>query len=222
MRWQSAATAIASPWPRSSPIGGGGFDGVQVRDVPTGQLVSCGWFGGELVAVAISPDGSRVAVAGDPAAINVLDATTGKVLHALQGHTGAFNWPQVPVEAVAFAPDGRLLASGGRDHTVRLWDAVDGRAGRVFDRHSVPILAVAFSADGRWVASGGGAAAVGSPPKPAELKVWARRPARPSSTCPATPARCAGSRLPPTVGAWPASAATAPPASGTWRRGSSF
>ena len=78
--------------------------------------------------VAFSPDGSRLASAGDDGTTRLRNSLTGQLVDMLAGHTGA-------VQAVAFTPDGTLLATAGHDGTTRLWNPTTGTA--------------AFSGDGR-------------------------------------------------------------------------
>ena len=114
-------------------------------------------FGGE-IAVAFSPDGSRLASAGFratppgrgtvPGQVTIWDLETGQALLALKGH----GWD---ANCVAYSPDGRLLASGGADSKVRVWDAATGVerfASPVQESH---VSSVAFSPDSGIVASAG-------------------------------------------------------------------
>jgi WD40 repeat protein len=111
---------------------------------------------GAVNAVAYSPDGSRLATAGDDGTARLWDAADGRELHTLAGHD---RW----VTAAAFSPDGRILATGGYDKAVRLWDVASGRPLAAWTGHAAGLRAAAFSPDGRTLAAG---AADG------EVRVW--------------------------------------------------
>jgi WD40 repeat protein len=97
--------------------------------------------------VAFSPDGRRLATGGEEHLVTIRDATTGRVLQALRGHTG-------DVFALAYDRDGRWLASAGEDTTVRLWDATSGEPLHKLRGHTGIVTGLAFSPDGRLLASG--------------------------------------------------------------------
>jgi WD40 repeat protein len=73
--------------------------------------------GREIWSVAISPDGSRVAV-GDvfTGVLSIWDLRRGSLLVTLTGHTGG-------VTSLAWTPDGTQLVSSSTDRTVRVWDS---------------------------------------------------------------------------------------------------
>ncbi len=106
-------------------------------------------------SIAISPDGTKLAVAHarppdqgrlSPGKVTLLDLKTGKVHWAWTGD----KW----VHSVAFAPDGKAVAAA--DGAVHLLNARTGeqiKGLRVEDRLA---LKVAFSPDGKSLAGGGG------------------------------------------------------------------
>ncbi|MBM4067594.1 MAG: hypothetical protein FJ271_01425 [Planctomycetes bacterium] len=103
---------------------------------------------GVLYAVAISPDGRKVAFGGADNSVRIWDVASGRELRKLDGHTGR-------VWAIAFAPDGRRLASAGFDNQVLLWDVGTGREIRRFSGHTDYVRSLSFSRDGRRLLSAG-------------------------------------------------------------------
>ena len=94
--------------------------------------------------VSFSPNGRRIASAGDDNTIKLWDSTTGEELRTLVGHAG-------PVTSVSFSPDGQFIASGSRDRTFKLWDVDSGKKLKTIKRYT-PVLSVCFSPDGRQIA----------------------------------------------------------------------
>jgi WD40 repeat protein len=136
---------------------------VRVRDAATGkELLTLRSHGAIAFGVAFSPDGKRVAAAGDPASLTVWDAATGKELLDLRGHTNT-------VLRVTFSPDGKSLASTSKDGTARLRDAATGRELFVLRGHERPVVGLAFSPDGKRLATTSCGVQLS---KPAEVKVW--------------------------------------------------
>jgi cytochrome c len=72
-----------------------------------------------IIALAISPDGARIAAAGIGGSVNLVDRKTRSVSSVLTG-------PGLPVWSVAFMPDGATLLTGGADATIRRWNAQTG------------------------------------------------------------------------------------------------
>jgi WD40 repeat protein len=102
-------------------------------------------------AVAVSRDGSTVAVATDDARVLVVDARTGRLERTIRPQRGP-----VSVTTVAFSPDG-TLASGSWAGIVNLWDPKTGRElGHPTLVAQAPVSAIAFAPDGKTFATSGG------------------------------------------------------------------
>ena len=125
-----------------------------------------------LLAIAFSPDGSRLATAGTDQLVHTWNTATGEPIETFAGHEG-------PIEALAFRSDGSLV-SGAADHRVVVWDPsppwqlvgqlgpspkdpLDTSTSLFVDR----VLALDFSRDGKLLATGGG-----EPSRSGELMLW--------------------------------------------------
>jgi WD40 repeat protein len=102
---------------------------------------------GEILAVALSPDGRLAATAGEDRTIRLWDTATGSPAG------GGFVHPSA-VHAVAFRPDGRELLSGCLDGSVHRWRLADGAEIGTTARHDTTVLGVAYSRDGRVLLTG--------------------------------------------------------------------
>lgn len=93
-------------------------------------------------SLVLSPDGARLATGHTDGTAKIWDATTGKLLSELRGHTEA-------VTALAFSPDATALLTASLDKTARLWDLRSGSEVRRFMGQTDSLIGVAFAPDGR-------------------------------------------------------------------------
>ncbi|MFN0145377.1 MAG: Ig-like domain-containing protein [Dehalococcoidia bacterium] len=100
-------------------------------------------------AVAVSPDGAILAVAGDDGGIAVWDVATGLQLHLLSAPG------QGVIHSLTFNSKGTKLASAGADSVVRIWDVASGRLLHALQGHGQGAKSVAFGADDKRLATGG-------------------------------------------------------------------
>ena len=105
---------------------------------------------GAIQSIAWGPDGPRVALAlaKPDEVVLVLDASTGRTVWKLGGHT---HW----LSGVAWSRDGRFLVSSCFDKTCRVWDAATGALRATLSGHAGFIHAVSWNHDGTRLATAG-------------------------------------------------------------------
>ena len=139
MAWNNPTTA-GGPNHRQIAV----FEPTAQKQTPTRVDPGCHTW-----ALAISPDGTRFASAGDDGVTRVWDSVTGALTAACRGHRSK-------VLSVAFRPDGQRLVTTSADGSVRQWDPATGQeAEPPYERHTGEVRAAAYSPDGRWVVSCG-------------------------------------------------------------------
>lgn len=133
----------------------GGYKELLRWDLTAAQLAgrwSLEGMDGTVTAMAISKDGTRIAVAGGdpqrPASVTLLDATTGTPVQRFADPKGA-------VHHLLFSPDGRWLVAAGADKTVYVWDLAQRHLAVTLKEPGDWALGVTFSPDAKWLATGG-------------------------------------------------------------------
>ena len=102
-------------------------------------------------AIAVSPDGARIAAGDADGSATVMDAATGAEVHFFRMATGGTK------KSLAYSPDGQLLAGTGEDSTqIDIRDAQTLRPTARLTGHTGFVYSVAFSSDGHPLASASG------------------------------------------------------------------
>jgi WD40 repeat protein len=110
-------------------------------------------FPGRIYAIAISPDGTQLALAeytsGTEGILHVFDVPTLTEQAQVSISQGlAFPW------VVAFSPGGDLIASGTAVGTIQVWNATDLSSIATIRAHHGQVTSLAFSSDGSQIVSG--------------------------------------------------------------------
>ncbi len=118
---------------------------VWVMDAATGKdatkLMSSGF---QIVDMAYSRDGDKLALACRDSVVRIVDSQTGRESTSLRGHLDM-------VTGVAYTPDGRALVSTSTDGTARIWNLLASQDHRVYAGR----YGLTFTPDSRSLVIGG-------------------------------------------------------------------
>jgi formylglycine-generating enzyme required for sulfatase activity len=98
-------------------------------------------------AVALSQDGTRLAVGREDGRLQVWDWKTKQMVVDIPGE-------HAPITSVALSADGKVGATGYHDGSIHLWDGTTGAETVLINTHSEPIVSLAFNHGGDRLVSG--------------------------------------------------------------------
>ncbi|MEP6740051.1 MAG: WD40 repeat domain-containing protein [Caldimonas sp.] len=105
-------------------------------------------------ALAFSPDGARIAIAGADVSVRIVDAASGKVLTEFVYGGLSGGGTHTRVDHLAFTADGTKLVSAAQDRNLSLHDAATSRLLGAPVRVAAGVSALAIGADGKTVFTG--------------------------------------------------------------------
>lgn len=138
--------------PDSKTIATGSFREVTIWDTASGSpKLRIGGFAHSIMALAYSPNGKLLAVAGgvptEDGEVKIIDPQTGKfVIDLKRTHSDT-------VFGVAFSPDGKLLATASADKFVKVLSLFTGQLNKNFEGHTQHVLDVTWTPDGKRIVS---------------------------------------------------------------------
>jgi WD40 repeat protein/DNA-binding SARP family transcriptional activator len=100
----------------------------------------------EMYGIAYSPDGRRLVTTHRDRSVRIWDATTGRELKALRGHSDS-------VYMAAYRPDGNQFVTASADNSALVWDAITGQPLAHLFESNGPVFAAAYSPDGQQIAT---------------------------------------------------------------------
>jgi len=111
-----------------------------------------------ITAAALSPDGTRLAVAGEDVQTRIFDVASGKPMLTLdKGPFEGRSWVRGPSQAMVFTPDGARLIAFEQGGNLSLYDAASGRPLADPVQLRSRVAAMAMGADGSlWTATADG------------------------------------------------------------------
>jgi hypothetical protein len=119
------------------------LDGVEDKGVMVKQLLDAD---DEVLCLALSADGKKLASGGCDRVVNVWDLSAGldaaRLDASIENHA---DW----VFGVAFSPDGKFLHTSSRDKTAKVWDLGAKESLLTFPDHQNTVYAVAVKGDGK-------------------------------------------------------------------------
>lgn len=101
---------------------------------------------GQIRGLDLSPEGSRLATAGQGSGVVIWDLAAARPLLTLPGSAGA--------TCLAYSKDGRNLAAGDHRGRVGVWSVDGGQPILTWEFTREDVTEVAWSPDGRWLAAG--------------------------------------------------------------------
>ena len=138
-----------------------GHAGVEVRHLSDGTVVLVPRPEGTgPCAVAVTGDGSLIAIGDSDGKITLHDGHTGEHIADMLGHRGV-------IYSLDFSPDDSRLASASRDRTCRLWHVGRRETVLVLDAHDDYVHSAKFSPDGSRLVTASG---------DTTIRIWDARP----------------------------------------------